>query len=187
MAPALTIRVKNQLRAAWKFCLSLRKHDWELEDYPVVIHEQKIDPNYSGTRFKQCRYAASVVNWGLAGAGDTEREALQKLEKGFTDAKMERTRTGASLPRPGTHVPIQFASQERIKAHPELAEDFTHRVLSLDCAWISDESSLWDFHTNETNNILIARIKEVYGIDVSDIQSARLSEIFERIAAAGKI
>jgi hypothetical protein len=157
-----------------------------LDDYPVVMREQEVDPNYAGTRLKQYRYTASIVNWGLAGAGDTEREALQALEKSFATAKVERARTGTSLPRPGTHVPIQFASQERVKAHPELAEDFTHRVLNLDWAWISDESSLWDFHRNETNDILTARIKEVYGVDVSDIQSARLSEILERIAAVEK-
>jgi hypothetical protein len=187
MAPDLATRVKNQLHAAWKFCLSLHKGDWELDDYPVVVREQKVDPNYSGRRLKHYRYAASIVNWGLAGVGDTQREALQTLEKSFATAKVERARTGMSLPRPGTHVPIQFASQERVKANPELAEDFTHRVLNLDWAWISDESSLWDFHGNETNDILTARIKEVYGVDVSDIQSARLSEIFERIDAAGKI
>jgi len=32
--------------------------------------------------------------------------------------------------------------------------------------------------------VLIAKINEVYGVDVSDIESARLSEILERIAAA---
>ncbi len=184
MAPDLASRVGNRLIAAWKFCLSLRKRHWELDDYPVVIREQEVDPKYAGTRFKQWRYAASIVNWGISG-GDTEEEALQALNKNFTTAKVERARTGTSLPRPDTHVPIQFASQEQVQAHPELAEDFTHRVLNLDWAWISDESSLWDFHRNDTNDILTARIKEVYGVDVSDIQSARLSEIFERIAAAG--
>lgn len=56
------------------------------------------------------------------------------------------------------------------------------RVLELKWAWISDESSLWDFHQDETNDSLISRIREVYDVDVSDIKSARLSEILERIA-----
>jgi hypothetical protein len=55
-------------------------------------------------------------------------------------------------------------------------------VLNLDWAFISDESSLWDFHEAKTNEALIARIKEVYGVDVSDIESAKLPEILERIA-----
>ena len=71
MASDLSVRVRNQLRAAWKFFLSLRKRDWELDDYPVVIREQEIDPNYTGTRLKQRRYVVSIVNWGLTGTGDT--------------------------------------------------------------------------------------------------------------------
>jgi hypothetical protein len=49
---------------------------------------------------------------------------------------------------------------------------------------ISDQSSLWDFHSEETNNALIEKISQVYGVDVSDIESAKLCEILERIAAA---
>ena len=56
------------------------------------------------------------------------------------------------------------------------------RVLGLDSVWISDESSLWDFHTDETNENLANRIKDMYGADVSDISSGNLADIFDRIA-----
>jgi hypothetical protein len=49
-------------------------------------------------------------------------------------------------------------------------------------AFISDESSLWAFHEAGTTAPLIARIKELYGVDVSDIESAKPPEILERIA-----
>jgi hypothetical protein len=186
MAPNLSTRVKNQLRAVWKLFLSVRTRDWELDDYPVVIREQEADPAYDGTRLKQYRYVASILKWGLVGLGDSEQESLQKLRSSFATAKAQRARTRTPLPRPGTRVPIEFASQERVSAHPELAEDFIRRVLELECAWISDESSLWDFHHDETNDILLAKVMEVYGLDVSDIESARLSEILERIASVQK-
>jgi len=176
-------RAKNQLRAAWKFCLSVRKRDWELVDYPVVVSEQEINSSLTGTRLKQHRYAARITNWWLTGTGDTEQQARQALEGNFANAKTASINSGKPLPRPGTRVPIQFASQEQVKRHSALADDFIHRVLKLDWAWISDESSLWDFHHNDTNDMLIAKIKEVYGIDVSDIKSAKLSEILDRIAA----
>jgi hypothetical protein len=176
------IRVEDRLQAAWKFCRSLFKKDWEFSDYPVVIREHEVDPTYIGTRLKQHRYIASMVNWGLSGSGDSTGEALQQLEKTFASVKAERAIAKRQLPRPGVHVPIEFASQERVSAHPDLADDFVRRVLNLDWAWISDESSLWDFHHDETNHILIAKINEVYGVDVSDIQSAKLTEILERIA-----
>ena len=87
--------------------------------------------------------------------------------------------------RPGVNAPLEFAAQELVSVNPELGEDFIRRVLNLDWAWISDESSLWDFHTDDTNEKMLAKILDVYGVDVSDIESARLSEILNRIAATG--
>ena len=65
-------------------------------------------------------------------------------------AKAEKAKEGKKLPRPGTHVEIEFASRDRVDAHAELAEDFIRRVLNLDWAFVSDESSLWDFHQGST-------------------------------------
>jgi hypothetical protein len=179
-----TIRVTDRLRAAWKFFLSLFKSDWEFSDYPVVMREHEIDPSYAGTRLKQQRHTASIVNWWVVtGGGDTAGEASRELEKAFVRLRDERAKAKQRLPRPGTYVPIEFGSQQRVGAYPQLADDFVRRVLDLDWAWISDASSLWDFHHSETNEALIARIKQVYGVDVSDIESANLSEILERIAA----
>ena len=56
-------------------------------------------------------------------------------------------------------------------------------MLNLDWAFVSDESSLWDFHSSDDNKDLIEKINEVYGVDVSDIQSAKLWQIFDRIAS----
>jgi hypothetical protein len=104
------------------------------------------------------------VNWWVvSGNGDTEEEAHNDLQKSFSTTKAERAKSGKKLPRPGTHVEIDFASRERVDAHPELAEDFIRRVLNLDWAWISDESSLWDFHSCDDNHALVAKINEVYG------------------------
>jgi len=182
ITPNRAARIRNRLHGLWKLCLSVRKRDWELGDYPVVIRQQEVDSQRKGTRFEQHPYGAFIVNWGLTGGGDSEREALKALRQHFANAKAERMRSGTPLPRPGRRVPVQFAPQERVSAHPELTEDFVRRVLELKWAWISDESSLWDFHQDETNDSLISRIREVYDVDVSDIKSARLSEILERIA-----
>jgi hypothetical protein len=172
--------VLNRLLAARKFCLSFLKRRWELSDYPVSVREQEIDPNYTGTRFKQHRYVASIVNWGLAATGDTHADARKALETAFESASRNRK----VMPRPGTRIPVQFASQARVSKHSELATDFVSRVLQRDWAWISDESSLWDFHHEETNDALCRKIREVYGVDVSDIKSAKLCEILERIATS---
>jgi len=184
MRSDLCVRVRNQVCAVWKWFLSLFKQNWELSDYPLAVRELEIDPSYVGTRLKQHRYSVSIVNWWvMSGGGETEREAREDLEKRFAAAKIEKLEAKKPLPRPGTHVPIEFSSRARVSAHPELEEDFIRRVLNLDWAWLSDQSSLWDFHHAETNEALITKIKEVYGVDVSDIESSRISEILDRIAS----
>jgi hypothetical protein len=76
---------------------------------------------------------------------------------------------------------IEFASQDKVSTHPELTQDFVRRVLEVDDAWLSDESSLWDFHMEGNNDALFSRIEQIYGVDVSDIHSGNISEILDRI------
>jgi hypothetical protein len=176
-------RFANQMRACYKFCLSFRKRDWELGDYPISMRTQDTGPAPEGSRFKLPSHVASIVNWSLSGVGETRDEALQNLQKTFADVKLQRKQASLALPRPGTTVPVEFASRKHVSQHPELAEDFIRRILGYEWAWISDESSLWDFSGEETNDSYYAKISEVYGADVSDIQSAKLWEILDRIAA----
>jgi hypothetical protein len=177
-------RFAHWILTLWKLCLSYRKRDWELADYPVVFRTQEPGSAGEGSRFQTHRYVASIENWHLTGTGDSRAEALDDLRNSFAAVKLHKKEKGELLPRPGTRAPIEFASPERVEAHPELADDFIRRVLGLEWAWISDESSLWEFSLDENNDILIAKIQDVYGVDVSDLASARLWEIFDRISAA---
>jgi hypothetical protein len=83
--------------------------------------------------------------------------------------------------RPGTGPGIIFAANETPARYAELHDDFVHKVLNIEWAWTSDESSLWDFHSDEDNGKMYLRIGEVYGVDVSHIASANLKEIFSEI------
>jgi hypothetical protein len=172
--------------AFWKRLLSVRKTTWELGDYPVLVRAQ--DNPYledAGPRLKHPRYWASIVNWWVVGdGGETPEEAVRNLAKRFEETRNRMLREGKTMPRPGTHVAIEFSPQEKVEIHSELRDDFVRRVLKLDWAWISDESSLWDFHTNETNQSYVRTISLLYGVDVSDIESGNIAEILERIALA---
>jgi hypothetical protein len=53
MAFASVVGLQNQIRAAWKWSLSLLKRDWTLSDYPISIREHAIDTAFVGTRLKQ--------------------------------------------------------------------------------------------------------------------------------------
>jgi hypothetical protein len=177
--------LREALTAAWKFCLSFRKKEWELSDYPVVIRELNTDLDLGSDfrRVKQQRYLARVVKWWvLTGGGDTEQQVIRDLAARFDKMKADWQHQGKPFPRPGTQVPIEFAPSEHVRAHPELTDDFIKRVLGLDWAFVSDGSSLWDFHTNKSNDALHAKIKDTYGVDVSDIESGNLAEILDRIA-----
>ena len=155
------------------------KHDWTMDDYPIRVWRQPVTEPSPKSRLKPLQWTASVINWpGMSGSANSRLEALEELRKSFARFKA----ANPSLPRPGTKVPIQFAATERVDQHSELAKDFVKRVLDLDWAWISDQSSLWDFHGDETNESLIQKIHHTYGVDVSDISSGNLADIFDRIS-----
>ncbi len=178
------VRCTDQLWAFWKLCLSFRKAAWELSDYPIRIKKQEFDPSseYASPRFKQHDYVARIVNWPLSGGGDSKGEALSNLQRSWEAARDKRKIAGTPLPRPGKRVPIEFASRDNVAVHAELEQDFIQRILGLEWAWISDESSLWHFHTQETNEYYLETIREAYGIDVTDIESGYIFEILDRIA-----
>jgi len=150
-----------------------------MDDYPIRVSFQPTTEPLDKPRLKPLPWTASVINWpGMSGSANSRLEALEELRKNFDRFKA----TKPSLPRPGTKVPIQFAASERVGQHSELAKDFIKRILDIDWAWISDESSLWDFHGDQTNQSLTEKIRHIYGIDVSDISSGNLADIFDRIS-----
>jgi hypothetical protein len=105
------------------------------------------------------------------------------LKNIFDTAIRTRLEEGLPIPRPGASVPIEFATSACIDVHAELARDFTQKILHLEWAGISDASSLWDFHGEENNDTYCVKIRKVYGVDVSDIESANICEILKRIAS----
>jgi hypothetical protein len=168
----------SQGYALWKGVASIFKQVWTIDDYPIRVRFQRPSELPNESRLKLIPWIADVVNWpAMSGHGNTRKEALEAIRKNFDRFKA----TKASLPRPGTKVPIEFAASERVDQHAELAKDFIKRILDLETAWISDESSLSDFHGNETNELLTDRILRVYGVHVSDIPSGKLADIFDKI------
>ena len=184
MAFSVQMRLYPNLLAGWKFLLSFRKCDWLLEDYPIIVRRQHETNQQLGKpgRFTLPAYYARIVNWTLSGTGNTAADALEDLRESFKKVRENRP----SMPRPGTQVPLEFASQERIAANSALADEFLLSVLGVEGAWISDESSLWDFTTEESLDGCYARIRSLYGVDVSDIAGGNLAEIIERIVHSKK-
>jgi len=181
MSFSRTTRMRNRIFAAWKRLLSFRKPAWTVDDYPIRVMRREPDATFSAPRFSQHLYLAYIVNGAITGSGNTPTEAMACLRQNFESILQRRKEEALPAIRPGANWPIEFAAHEKVSADESLSEDFIQKVLGLNWAWISDESRLWDFHTEQTNELLVAKIREVYGVDVSDIESARLWEIFERI------
>jgi hypothetical protein len=178
----LSRRLTDSTRLAWKRTLSYRKRQWILEDYPIVVRRQTFD-NVPDDAAHESRYWARVLGWCIDETAPTTAEALAKLRDRYEMRRQLRVDKGEPIPRPGTRVPIQFASRERIDAHEVLAEDFIRRVLQLDRALITDESSLWDFTTDTSIREFQDRISLIYSAAVHDIESGNIAEILDRIAA----
>jgi hypothetical protein len=182
----LYYRVRSRVKIAWYWLLSFRKRSWTLNDYPIHLREQVPDSAYANSpRFKHYRYSAFVLNWHIHAAGETKSEAMTNLAMAYENACKEKLDKGENLPRPGTKIAfeIQIAAQDKISRFPELLNDFIQRVLGHEWAFLTDESTLWDFHTDETNDNYYSKIKDVYGVDVSDLKDGRIYEILERINA----
>jgi|KBSMisStandDraft_5_1062788.scaffolds.fasta_scaffold28728_1 hypothetical protein len=157
------------------FLISFIKTEWTVENYPIRVWFEPATEMSSASRLKPIPWTASVINWpAMSGNGETKQEALAELRRRFKDFKAKQNK----LPRPGTKMPIEFAVRNRVKRHPELAKEFVQRILEADWARVSGESSLWHIHGEESNDRFVEKVRQVYGVDVSDILSA---EIFERI------
>jgi len=174
-------RTTDAARMLWKRALSYRKRRWKFEDYPIVIRRQIFD-GVPDDEAHESRYRARILGWLIDETAPTESEALAKLRERYAMRKQLRIDKGEPIPRPGTNVPITFASQERVNADKELADDFIQRVLKLDWAFMSDESSLWDFTSGDSIKEFQDRIFLLYGVAVYDIEDGNLASILERIA-----
>jgi hypothetical protein len=76
----------------------------------------------------------------------------------------------------------EFASDRKISKYSNLQDQFALQILEINRWFVSDESSLWDFTTDDTLEPYYAKIRQVYGVDISDIEGALLWKILKRIA-----
>lgn len=131
------------LKVGWKFGLSFLKSSWELSDYPIRIRQLEPVPELHGRSVQPFTWSAQIINWWvMAGHGYSRDEATRNLVESFD----RRKATAEPLPRPGTRVPLVFASDDRIRQyegplvmvsdgrlerHEALVADFLDRILGL--------------------------------------------------------
>jgi hypothetical protein len=169
--------LKEKALIYWKWILSFGTREWDISHYPVRVRAngQSSEP---GTAF-----VAHILNWpGPIGLGETRGKAFERLRDDLEEIRKHRDQ----MPRPGTHVPIEFSSTARVDSNVPLLGDFISRVLGFsrnDPVFISDESSLYDFGDEAKVQELTRTIRDTYAVDVSDIVkgSGNIADILERI------
>ena len=189
LLPDALLAWRNNSLAAWKWLLSHFKQEWKISDYPVILQKLDVIGNEKeDTHGQQMYYRAVIVNWWvLSGTGYSREEAYANLSKNFSQQQKNRFEQNRPLPRPGSHVPLEFASQQNIHANADLLQDFIEKVLCLEWAWISDESSLADFDSLAPVADLVSKTNQIYGVDISNIESGNISKILEHIKTAQQI
>jgi hypothetical protein len=159
---------------AWYWLRSFFRSHWTLNDYPVSVrHQAEADADADAGRTTP-RFVASVDGLFVIGFGETATAARADLEAKFAEFRKENP-----LPRPGVQQPIRFASSSAVDAFGELRDDFIHRVLRLEWAFISDGSSLDDFEDAADEHS--DRIRLLYGVDVDALPDRRIVTILAAI------
>ncbi len=167
------------LLTKYKYILSFLKSDWTLKDYPVVFIQADPDAPSCPGLCAAPPWTASIAGWfPMFGFGETKEEAYADLQRQFGNYKAG----GGTLPRPGTIKFPESAPTTELDSYDELVDDFIEKILELDpsTCWITDWSSLGEF-IFKTDEEYKQKIAEVYGVDVSDIESGNLVEILQRI------
>ena len=133
----------------------------------------------------EARWCARVLNWpGPVGLGSTQQQAHASLETNLRAIETMRRTEGKPMPRPGTVVPIMFASTARVEVDPDLLTEFITRALGFgpnDPVFISDESSLCDFGDDERVLEIRANIRQHFGVVVDQPEPVRIADVLDAI------
>lgn len=166
----------EQLKAFWKKTLSYTKRNWNIDDYPLRYKKQAETSgryNIGGLNL----WSVQVINWWImTGLGDTKKEAYESLKSNFK-SYLEHNHA----PRPGTTVPLHFASTSEIEDLEDVSPDFFEKILDLNYyeCFISDESSLMDF--GRDNDETLQKINTTYDLGLEDLGDGKLVGILTMI------
>jgi hypothetical protein len=166
---------RERLLIVRKWLLSFTKRLWRVGDYPLRVAKNGEMPA-PGIAFR-----AQILNWpGPIGLGPTRKEAYDNLAQDLEEIRKHREQ----MPRPGVRVPVQFASTDRVNADEELLNEFVERVLGFarsDPVFISDLSSLGEFGDEARVAELVRRVRDVFGVEVTETRDGDIADVLEQI------
>jgi|GEM_PF-3979474 len=153
------------------------------EHYPIAVRRQQGAP-------ADASWVAQVLNWpGPCGLGASAAQARASLLAELRQIAVARASQGQAMPRPGTGLPIELASAERVERDAALLDGFIVHALGFDPAdpvFISDLSALEDFGDDAELAQIRQRIRQHYGLSLAPGDSTRVVDILDRIAARSR-
>ncbi len=157
------------------------ENDWTIQDYPIRIRDQ-------GEKVpKASRYGAQIISWwAMTGIGASPEEAIKKLSENLENYKKNK----GSIPRPGTKVPLEFASgakfDELTRTDEPLVDEFFKKIIGQDFrrCFISDQSSVYDFEElrSQHDAIYVKKINEAFGLSLRDDDKLLISDVIGKIS-----
>lgn len=123
--------------------------------------------------------------FALIATGQTQAEALQELQRLFTERQIYYAAIGKPMPIPGEAFDEIFSSTSRTDAQAALARDFFKKVLQLDYddVFLNDASTLEEFgDVSAIRN----RVFSLYGVDIGLEAERPIWVLLELIRASSK-
>jgi hypothetical protein len=168
--------------ALTKRLMSYTKREWNFHDYPIYTWK---NPNAGE---EKVAFGAGFVDWmGMVGHGVNAERAIAQLKEQFDLFKANN-----ELSRPGTHVPLKFASTQKIDQYADIGRDFLYRIfgLNFDNGFYSDGSALEYFmpigeSPEEFKRQTIERVRKTYDVDIEDIYDKALWIVLKRLEENG--
>lgn len=175
------MKTSHRVQIAKSWLTSFFRSEWLPEHYPVYVKKQTGVP-------ENARWCARVLNWaGPMGFGTSEQEARAILGEKLRRIASHRRERGKPMPRPGTGIPIEFASTARIDADEALLDEFIGKALGYtpnDPVFISDESRISDFGDDERVTEICQNIQKYFGVVVDQAGSTYVVNILDKIRKA---
>ena len=155
---------------------------YRFEDYDIKTGKLRHRPGY---------WASIEEFASLIAEGQTEEEAINTLLLEFQERVHALQNHGEPLPLPGSGKPVfTFAPNDQIEQFRPLVDDFWERILgtSYSTSFVSNESTLqvWEqLYVRGGRQELIARVKAIYGVDITSYYDRSLPIVLKIISEKG--
>ena len=152
------------------------RRDYRFEDYDIETGYTR-----EGLAYASIREFASLI-----APGATHEEAVEELRRAFQSRVEFMRRNSERIPRPGSKPGrVGFAPNDQIEALRPFVDEFWSEILGTSylTSYVSNQSQFdaWEQYVPGGRAALIERVKQRYGVDISEFYDEPLPLVLRRI------